>query len=209
MAKNDLLDEIDEYKKENSNSGARLRPEMKAMILLIVAASLGLSLYIAVVALLYASGKESGNEIISDRFFVISILSVFLVLGLGFLTAPILYRRKISARCSVPVTVRCVGIRSTLSGDHEHSQRLYAPDWEYEFYGNKYINHENVYTNVNVPKVGSETEAYLNPDDPEELYRPNRFTSVLFLILGIVFTFVGVSGIIITLIIFSKISAGL
>lgn len=106
---------------------------------------------------------------------------VLLITGIFLITMPRMNRNRMLKRCTSVVKARCAG-RYTR---HTSKGKMYAPVWEYVFNNVSYRSSESVYTNLGKPKVDDESEIYVNPDDPEEIYRVNPYEFITMTITGI------------------------
>lgn len=115
------------------------------------------------------------------------------LMGVAATVHPIVKRNVMLKRCTETVTAVCIGLDEKISHSHEHGRTvLYAPKWEYSFGGRVYQHQETLHSNIGVPKIGSEYELYINPDDPDEIYRKDKKGNAFQYLFGIVFVVFGV-----------------
>jgi hypothetical protein len=129
----------------------------------------------------------------------IAALAVFILVGLGMIIVNFLnnYTKKI--HCTEIVTAVCIDLNrrySIDSSDDIDERPTYAPVFKYYFNGAEYTVTQSYYTNIDVPKIDSEVELHINPDDPEEFYRPSFWVNFTIYGMGILFTICGTAALI-------------
>ena len=66
-----------------------------------------------------------------------------------------------------------------------------SPIFNYSFKKVEYTANLNHYSNVDVPIVGMAYEIYINPNNPEDIYRPSLKQYIIRIVLGSLFLFSG------------------
>lgn len=196
MRKNDISDESNEFYPENENSPSSANSKLVPIIvvLFIMIATAALAILIMLV-----------SDKLTVQFVFNAGLTMALILGLCLLIIPPARRKKKQSRCTMAVTLHCVDLIKKIqydSDNHQHKTVTYAPVWEYWYNGRSYVYAENVYTNVDVPEIGSEREGFIDPDKPSELFRPDPAAAAILMFMAIIITFVGTAGLIVVNILF-------
>ena len=197
MRKNDTLNEIDEYYR---NSDTEKNSTGKSNTLDAKAAALIVFILLAVTFTILMFAAISGSEIITPRVMMNIGLSITLLFGICLLVIPPILRNKKKNRCTTEVTLRCIDLNkrtSYNSDDHSLKTVTYAPVWEYDYNGETYTYAENIYSNMDVPQIGTERQGFIDPQNPSELYRPNPAAAGLVLIVGILSVLTGIFGLVI------------
>lgn len=136
--------------------------------------------------------KMGGETLFTDGFMLGMVSVIFTAAGALMIVMPFVKRHFMLKKCTEVVMARCIYLDSHISRDDHGSTRVYAPKWEYYFGGMVYQHQESTYSNVGVPRLGDEREIYVDPYDPNTIYRKDRSISILVLIIGAVFLFVGI-----------------
>lgn len=138
-----------------------------------------------------------GSEHIKSHIMLLipaALLAVFILVGLGIIIVTFLSNRTKKIHCTETVNAVCVRLSRRYSFNRTHSHAYaptYAPVFNYWFSGKEYTVTESYYTNIDVPKLDSEVQLYINPDNPEEFYRPSFWVSFTLYGMGILFTICG------------------
>lgn len=149
---------------------------------------IGLIAVVAPAYMMYAE-KHPENSVNLSDYAPVTMLGVFLLVGLGFLILPPIIRRSQAKRCTDSVIAECINLDSHRShSSNGHSTRVYAPTWKFVYQGREFIQKESTYSNVSVPKVGEQVELHINPSDPTDFYRETKGHSIMFAFMGIIFT---------------------
>ena len=82
--------------------------------------------------------------------------------------------KKKEQQCSQTVLAKIVELKSSAD-----SPNMFAPVYEYSFNGNSYRKESNVYTNYNVPAVGTERKLLIDPNNPDVYTDPERNASTM------------------------------
>lgn len=124
-------------------------------------------------------------EINWDFVIPIIMLCIFLIVGIGLLLIPSIIYKKKDKEFSVSLMAKVVGLKET----HGRSSKLYAPIYEYYYNNKTYRISSNTYTNINVPNVGDVVEIKINPQIPQEVYKPSDKKPVIIILglMGIMF----------------------
>lgn len=194
MRKNHVTDEIDEYYKNSDSANHKGLNSTGAKAAVLISIILIIVVFLIMMIMLF-------SEAITMRVVMNTGLSAALLLGLCLLIIPAVLRNKKRSRCTVEVTLRCIDLNQRISysgEDNRYRTVVYAPVWEYDCNGSTYTYAENLYSNTDVPQVGTERQGFINPDDPSELYRPNPTASAVVLFMGVIITLAGMFGLIIT-----------
>lgn len=109
----------------------------------------------------------------------------FFLMGACIFLMPILKRIYMLKRCTEKIRAVCIDLYEEVRHEPEGgTSAVYIPKWEYSYDGKVYQQYEDRRTNVGVPNVGSERMIYVNPDDPNEIYRSNFQASIFTVIVG-------------------------
>lgn len=111
----------------------------------------------------------------------------FLIAGVLMIIMPFLKRHFLLQRCTESVTATCIFLDSRVHHGKHGAHRVYAPKWQYTVNGTSYEHQETSYTNRYVPNIGDEQEIFVNPEQPEEMYRDNKGVFAVVLPMGIIF----------------------
>ena len=107
--------------------------------------------------------------------------------GIYLIVVPHFIHKKNMKIFTLPVDAVCVKLNVRRS---RHAS--YAPVWEYDCNGYKYTNEESKYKFFNFVKVGQVYKLLLNPDNPKEFYRIVKSERIFQIIIGSVFTVMGI-----------------
>ena len=107
--------------------------------------------------------------------------------GIYLIVVPHFIHKKNMKIFTLPVDAVCVKLNVRRS---KHA--TYAPVWEYDCNGYKYTNEESKYKFFNFVKVGQVYKLLLNPDNPKEFYRFVKSERIFQIIIGLVFTVMGI-----------------
>lgn len=127
----------------------------------------------------------------TDNLMIVIIGLVSIVIGVCIAVFPTLaelYNRRV---CTESVMAKCVEVKSHHVSDKHGTRRVYSPVWEFEFYGRTYTVDENNYSD-SAPEVGDIQEIFINPLNPEEVYRRVNGTIISVIIIGSVFVAFGI-----------------
>lgn len=153
-----------------------------------------LMIIIPALMLIAENSDELESEFV-ERLAINCFMSVFALVGIGLIAVPPIIHKQKMKIFTVPIEAVCIHLDCHISRSRKGGKTItYAPTWEYNHNGNVYTYKESTYTNLNVPKVGVVYQLLMNPDEPEELYRPSRPVRILLLIIGLVFAFLGIMG---------------
>lgn len=136
--------------------------------------------------------RTEDKTIFTYKNVVVMVSFVFFTAGLLMIIMPFLKRHFMLKKCTETVMAKCVYVDSQMNSGKKGARRVYAPKWEYYIDGRFYVHQENTYTNVHVPKVGEEHEIFVDPNDPDQIYRHNPSILIIMLIMGIMFTAGGI-----------------
>lgn len=157
----------------------------------------GAGMIIIPALLMYSEKNDGFNFHIGERFAANSILTFLMLIGICILVIPPVVHKKRLALCTETVEALCINMKSHLSGSGKGGRtRVYAPDWEYYFDGNTYVYQETSYSNMDVPTVGETYQLLLNPDKPDELYRPSAANRRFLFFMGLAFAGMSLFGLI-------------
>lgn len=144
-----------------------------------------------IISLLSMLKNSEINKFISGMVVPFLIFLIFILIGSGFLIGRFLYKRNKEARCSMLVNARCIGYDSQrFHHDGGTYSLLHAPIFNYSCYGREYNTKLSTYSSK-TPQVGSYHDIYINPNNPQEIYKPSRTLQMIFLILGYSFFIIG------------------
>lgn len=119
--------------------------------------------------------------------------AITIIIGLCIAVFPTLAELHKRRVCTESVIARCVELKvKRLSGSSRRgSNRLYSPVWEFDFYGKTYVADENNYA-ADRFEIGEEHEIFVNPFNPQEVYREIKGMIASVLIFGVVFVAAGI-----------------
>lgn len=154
---------------------------------------LGLLMIVIPALLMIAENSDELESEFVERLAVNCFLSVFVLVGIGLVALPpVIHRLKMKV-FTVNIEAVCIRLDHHISRSSKGRRTItYAPTWEYDHNGNVYTYKESTYTNLSVPKVGAVYRLLMNPDKPEELYRPVKSVRILLFVIGAAFTVMGV-----------------
>lgn len=155
-------------------------------------------------------GKRASDKLTIATFIIIPLLMILLLIfgnaqngkGMGVcmflmgafvMVLPILKRSIMLKRCTERITAVCTYLDKKLNRSSKGGRYYtYAPKWEYTYNGKVYQHQERNHSNIGVPKIGEEYEIFINPDDPDEIYRKDLKGSIFQFFIGAIFALVGV-----------------
>lgn len=120
------------------------------------------------------------------------LCSCFILIGIYLLNKSFLKNKRMRSRCTVPVDVKCIFVKTRISRDSDgHSSRVYSPVWKGLFNGEERLFESEVSTSKWYREGQGET-ILVNPDDPTEyIDSVQKSFNRSLLLFGIVFTIVG------------------
>jgi len=142
--------------------------------------------------MIYASIAMWGDKFhitLSEKCAPVLILCLFILAGGGMVLGRVLTIKGKKEKYTV-VTAKCVGLDRQYSGNTS----VYAPIYSYCYNGIEYNTKLNFYSNIDVSKVGTKEDIYINPNNPKEIYRPSIKQSMGIIILGIIIAASGIVG---------------
>lgn len=164
---------------------------MKSLPILIFPA-VGALMIIIPALMLYAENSDDLDSEVIDSLAINCFMCIFTLVGIGLIAVPPILHNIKMKMYTMPIDAVCIDLDWRISrSKHGRGTMLYAPTWEYSYNGNTYTYKESTYTNLNVPKVGAVYQLLMNPDEPEELYRPSKPVRLLLLFLGLGFAVMG------------------
>ena len=122
-----------------------------------------------------------------DEWMITLGLCLFALIGGGVIFFTIYTDKIKKARCCIDVIAICVD----LDKDSLDNSIIYSPIFNYAFKKVEYTVNLNYYSNVDVPIIGMSYEIYINPSNPEDIYRPSLKQYIIRIVLGILFLFFG------------------
>lgn len=137
--------------------------------------------------------KNTGETFFTDRNILAMISAAFFIAGILMLVMPFVKRHFLLKVCTLPIMATCIDLDLRLSSNRRSRSHVYAPKWKYTVNGKEYEHQENSYTNMNVPKIGSEYEILVNPYDPDQIYRNDPSSMKFMVIFGIIFMLAGIA----------------
>lgn len=143
----------------------------------------------AVVMTLSGAYMWGSEEIKSNIMQVVPILmlATLMIAGAVMILATYFNHRAKMQRCTEIITAVCIRLNERLSHSDHHTTTVYAPVYNYYYDGQEYTVDETTYSNVGVPEVGSEVEIRINPQQPDDCYRPMARSRVILYVMGTVF----------------------
>ncbi len=132
----------------------------------------------------------SGNEIklILEKITPLLIVSVFNIVGISLICIPLCNAHMNKKHHTESVTGYVIG----LSHKKEYAKRsgmidVYAPIYGYTYRGKKYITESIIYSSSDYPVEGSCRNIFISPDNPKEIYEPERSdtNTLIFILFGV------------------------
>lgn len=137
--------------------------------------------------------KISVNAPNAKNFMWIGIILclIFVIVGIILLVV----RNNEKKRCTEPVTALIIEnqtvVSTSRSHGHVHKSTSYAPVFQYTYNGQEYKIKSNTSSNPPVFTEGEQTEIFINPLDPADIYVPKDKTII---IISAVFIAIGTIG---------------
>lgn len=127
------------------------------------------------------------NLIFYDEWMITLGLSLFALAGLYVLFYTIYTDKLKKERCSIDVIAICIDLDKSYASKHI----TYSPIFKYIYKRVEHTANLNSYSNIDVPVVGMSYEIYINPSNPEDIYRPSLKQYITGIVLGSLFLFSG------------------
>ena len=146
--------------------------------------------------MIFSGGYMWGNEYIKSHIMTLipaALLSVFILAGIAIITVTFSTNLSQKTHCTESLTAVCINLNRTHNSDSGSS---YAPVYKYYYGGEEYIVAQDFYTNIDVPKIDSEVELYINPENPGEFYRKSFLLNLFKYGMGIIFLACGTAALI-------------
>lgn len=125
----------------------------------------------------------------------IIIPSVLIIVGITVTVLDTLFRKRKRERCSLLVDAECVDVEKT----YYEQNTVYAPIWKYTVNGQEYIIREISYTSRKID-IGEKKDIYINPDNPQEIFRESKRAAVGAAVVGLGIAFISVIVLIVILV---------
>ena len=126
------------------------------------------------------------NLTLSKDSVPILILCLFMLIGvyMSFGTLQTIVGKK--TRCTKVVSAKCIDLdKQYMINSDGPDKTLYAPIFNYYYNGTLYKVKLDKYSNVDVPMVGDYQKIYINPDNPDDVYRPSVKQNLVVLVIGV------------------------
>ncbi len=153
----------------------------------------GCMFFVGLVLVVISGINIFGNQTITQQFEEIApilILSVFNIAGISLICVPLYYAYMNKKHHTQLVTGYVIGMNHRIT----HRKRvglidIYAPIYGYTYKGKKYITESIVYSEADYPTEGSSRNILINPDNPKEIYEPDRSdtNTLIFILFGSLF----------------------
>jgi len=150
-------------------------------------------LCVAGISAVYGISNDATRELMMSQVVPTVFLSVFVLIGVGFLILPgILTRRKAAVYTrEVQATVCAKNLRVSRDFDRDRS-RTWVLSWKYYAGGRERVYQSNIGRSPERREVGDTGVLYVNPMDSDDVWeKPGPFEKILFLILGVMFAGIG------------------
>lgn len=95
-------------------------------------------------------------------------------------------------KCSVAVTAKCVDLHNSVRPPRAGSRGprvLYCGIFTFWYEGKEYTVADALHSNIGVPEVGQEYEIFINPDNPEQMWRSKKKENIFTILGGVAFLF--------------------
>ncbi|MDD6490155.1 MAG: hypothetical protein PUG48_10160 [Clostridia bacterium] len=134
------------------------------------------------------------SRLMSGKLVAVLLCSVFIIIGAVVCISANVKHSKKKSRCNVSVTAEIIDVKVSKSTSDGHTTRHYAPVYRYYYGGTEYIQESDVYLNQRI-MPDSQVEIFINPNDVNDIYEPQRMSAytntstmigVFFVIMGIV-----------------------
>lgn len=146
--------------------------------------------------MIFSGGYMWGNDYIKSHIMALipaALLSVFILVGIAITAGTFINNLSQKLHCTESITAVCINLNRRHDSD---SGSVYAPVYKYYYGGEEYIVAQDFYTNIDVPKIDSKVELYINPENPEEFYRKSFLQNLVKYGLGIIFLTCGTAALI-------------
>ncbi len=148
--------------------------------------------------------SPSFKNMFGERAFVRVALMCFIVSGVVQLFAgfyKLIYNKRFCTVKSEAICVdreehhstrgRVVTIENTSADRIRNRERSYSGTFKYEYNGKEYEGEDDTFSNQNIAQKGQRYTIYINPNNPEQFYRPTPRTDAIRFIMGAMFLFIG------------------
>lgn len=168
------------------------KPSMKNAPILLFPIAGALMIFIPAM-LMIAENSDALEDEFVEKLSVNCCVSVFALVGIGLVVFPAIIHKTKMKTFTIPIEAVCIHLDRHVSRSRKGGTTItYAPSWEYEYNGNIHIYKESTYTNLGVPKIGAVYQLLMDPNKPEELYRPVRAVRIMLYVMGALFAFIGI-----------------
>lgn len=145
-------------------------------------------------AVIYSSISMWGNITISEKAAPFILLLVFIIAG-AVILLKIILSSKNKTENWIMISAKCIGLDQRYSTDSNgQSKIVYAPKYSYNYFGTEYNSQSELYSNIDIPEIGTYQDVYINPINPSEIYRTSIKNNIFLIILGIIFVLSGTVG---------------
>jgi len=131
------------------------------------------------------TGKNFNLNLSKDAVPIL-ILCLFMFIGvyMSFGTVQTIIGKK--TRCTKVVSAKCIELDEQYRSNSDGPDTtVYAPIFNYYYNGTLYNVKLDKYSNVDVPMVGDYEKIYINPYNPEDVYRPSVKQNLAVLVIGV------------------------
>lgn len=122
-----------------------------------------------------------------DKAFILCIESMPMYVGIAVIINRVAYKLTKNKYCTFPANALCTGISKKHVGDRHGRVAATAGIFKLQFDGEEYTVREDTHSFTNQPEKGHEYTVYISPDDPEDIYFPNKMGDVTNYIMGAAF----------------------
>lgn len=147
----------------------------------------------------FADGQimEKLSYILSENVIAVLFCMLFVLVGAVMAAFPIVSYIKDKKRCTVSVVAEVVDFKSKISRGEHGSTMTYAPVYRYYYGGTEHTQASDIYTNQSMV-TGIKTEIFINPNDANDIYEPQRSASlrIIMTVMGVMFFAMGIFSII-------------
>lgn len=136
-----------------------------------------------------------GNDYLQENIVKViptSILGILILFGLWVIVSTLLNNHTLKKLCTESITAKCIGIDNLRRKMGKRYRTSYAAIFNYCYNGKDYRVQQDYYTNIDIPKIDAKVEIFINPNNPEEIYRPSFRLGIMKYSFGAIFMICGV-----------------
>lgn len=136
----------------------------------------------------------------SDELVLLLVLggsgAIFALVGFIIIGVGVRQKKKLS-RINVPIQALCIDLKVSRRsvGDDARTVKVYAPVWQYDYYGQIITVQSKIASNIKVPTVGQYYTIYINENNPYEFKEggKNSAMAIFYIVFGAIFAIIGIA----------------